>query len=62
MFFGKVKDKDFRNKVVISFSLKAASHQLRTPKKDYKISSMVETVKNSQKKYKKFLSVAEVNY
>jgi hypothetical protein len=59
MFIGRVNDKDFRNKVVITIRLNAVSYELTTPTKDKKLLS-IKHIKKDQKKYKPFLKPSEV--
>jgi hypothetical protein len=60
MFIGRVNDKDFRNKVVITIRLNAVSYELTTPTKDKKILSIKHIKQKAQKKYKPFLKPSEV--
>jgi hypothetical protein len=54
----KVKDPDFHNKLVVTFAANILSYHLKTPTKDFKLSSVVHFPES--KKYSNHLMLPEV--
>jgi hypothetical protein len=59
-FVRKVKDPGFKNKLVVNFDLNIISFELKTPTKDYKLSSVEHRAEG--KKYAQALLLPEVTF